>query len=62
MQNSPRNLLFMGIALVVIGVVMHLFYLDLSDFILGIGLLMALSAAFLYTFSPGEEQEDHRES
>ena len=52
MNLTRLNILILGVALVIIGCILHLFYYDLSDFILGIGLLITLSAAFLFTFSP----------
>lgn len=52
MQFTRLNILILGVALVFIGFLLHLFYYDLSDFILGIGLLITLSAAFMFTYRP----------
>ncbi|WP_224488923.1 hypothetical protein [Robertkochia flava] len=51
MNLSRLNILILGVCLVIIGVVLHLLHYMLSDFILGIGLLITLSAAFLFTYN-----------
>lgn len=56
MYFNRLNILILGVSLVIIGFLLHLFYYELSDFILGIGLLITLSAAFLFTYG-GENNE-----
>lgn len=55
MNLTRYKLLFLGIALAVIGIALHLLKVELSDLIFGIGLLIALSAAFMFTYKEKEE-------
>lgn len=61
MNLSRLNILILGVCLVIVGIVLHLLHYDLSDFILGIGLLITLSAAYLFTYNTEDNNINEEE-
>lgn len=56
-MNLPRyKLLILGAVLIAIGIGLRVFGIPLSDLVFGIGLLIILSAAFLYTYKAKENR------